>query len=231
MTDEIRFEDLTRSWLDEGPLRAPGRAVEAALLDIDATPQERDLRVPWRFPPMTQTWRAVIAAAVAVAALGAAIYLLVPSRGGPGGVAASPTPSVPIPTGTYKTEPIPVADILARLDADTSISTADKPAVIDNVLGIRDGDHLVVTLHIDKTSFFLQYQTDAREPIVEDPWPMTIVDPTTIVVTSTCCGPTTYRVERSSAGFLLTPETAPQSAVEGFVRDVLFHSKPFTPVP
>ena len=51
MTDDRSLERAARSWIEAGPTRAPDRAVEAALLRIQTTPQERDLRVPWRFPP------------------------------------------------------------------------------------------------------------------------------------------------------------------------------------
>ena len=53
MTDDRSLERAARSWIEVGPTQAPDRAVEAALLRIDTTPQERDLRIPWRFPTMT----------------------------------------------------------------------------------------------------------------------------------------------------------------------------------
>ena len=42
MTDDRSLERAARSWLEVGPTEAPERAVEAALLRIDTTPQERD---------------------------------------------------------------------------------------------------------------------------------------------------------------------------------------------
>ena len=53
MTDDRSLERAARSWLETGPTQAPDRAVEAALLRIETTPQERDLRIPWRFTDMT----------------------------------------------------------------------------------------------------------------------------------------------------------------------------------
>ena len=48
MNDDRSLERAARSWLEAGPTQAPDRAVEAALLQIETTSQERDLRIPWR---------------------------------------------------------------------------------------------------------------------------------------------------------------------------------------
>jgi hypothetical protein len=52
MTDDRSLERAARSWLENGPTQAPDRAVEQALLRIQTTTQDRDLRVPWRLPAM-----------------------------------------------------------------------------------------------------------------------------------------------------------------------------------
>ena len=46
MTDDRSLERAARSWLEVGPTQAPDRAVEAALLRIETTPQERDSARP-----------------------------------------------------------------------------------------------------------------------------------------------------------------------------------------
>ena len=61
MTDDRSLERAARSFIEEGPTQAPDRAVEAALLRIQTTPQERDQRVPWRFPSMTTPARVAVA--------------------------------------------------------------------------------------------------------------------------------------------------------------------------
>ncbi len=75
MNDDRTLERAARSWVEEGPTRAPDRAVEAALSRIQTTAQERDL-VPWRLPTMTRTarWVASLAAIAVVVAIG--IYAL-----------------------------------------------------------------------------------------------------------------------------------------------------------
>jgi TolB protein len=92
MTDDRSLERAARSFIEAGPTEAPDRAVEAALLRIETTPQERDLRVPWRFPSMTTPARVAVAALVGVLLVGAAAYYFgrpgQPAVGGPG-----PSPS------------------------------------------------------------------------------------------------------------------------------------------
>ena len=72
MTDDRSLERAARSWLETGPTEAPDRAVEAALLRIETTPQERDLRIPWRLPRMTTPARVAAAAVIGVLAIGGA---------------------------------------------------------------------------------------------------------------------------------------------------------------
>lgn len=76
MSDDLRFERTARTWLEIGPDEAPRGAVEAALLTIESTPQERGGRLPWRSTTMnTATRLAAVAAVIALAVLGAAFYL------------------------------------------------------------------------------------------------------------------------------------------------------------
>jgi hypothetical protein len=91
MTDDRSLERAARSWLDEGPTRAPDRPVDEALARIQTIRQERDLRVPWRTQPMMS--RLAMAAAVAlVVVVGAVAFGPLVSNLGPG---ASQSPSVP----------------------------------------------------------------------------------------------------------------------------------------
>ena len=94
MTDDRSLERAARSWIEAGPTQAPDRAVEAALLRIQTTPQERDLRIPWRLPKMTTPARVAAAAVIGVLAIGGAFYLISPSgRSNVGVPGPSPTAS------------------------------------------------------------------------------------------------------------------------------------------
>jgi hypothetical protein len=100
MTDDRSLERAARSWLEAGPTQAPDRAVEAALLRIETTSQERVLRFPWRFTTMPMPARVAVAAVIGVLLVGGAFYVLdrsgQPSVGGPG-PASSPTPTASPP--------------------------------------------------------------------------------------------------------------------------------------
>jgi TolB protein len=97
MSDEHRFERDARAFLELGPTDAPDRVVEAALLEIDRTSQERVLWIPWRLPTMTPRLGLAATALVGAVALGL-IYLNLPGRGSVG--APGPTPTLPAPTST-----------------------------------------------------------------------------------------------------------------------------------
>jgi hypothetical protein len=104
MTDDRSLERAARSWLEAGPTEAPDRAVEAALLRIQTTPQERDLRIPWRLPKMTTPARVATAAVIGVLAVGGALFILGrPGQTGVGGPGPTSTPTespTPIPSAT-----------------------------------------------------------------------------------------------------------------------------------
>jgi hypothetical protein len=149
MTDDRSIERAARSWLEVGPTQAPERAVQAALLQIDTTPQERDWHVPWRLPKMTTPARVAAAAVVGVLAIGGALFILRPgdsSVGGPGPMptptptpAASPTPSPspmtlhdgPLAPGTYVTEPFaqPGSDACGAPPQPGCLDTTDDDSV------------------------------------------------------------------------------------------------------
>jgi dipeptidyl aminopeptidase/acylaminoacyl peptidase len=106
MTDERSLERAARSWLELGPTQAPDHAVDAALLVIQTTPQERAWHVPRRFRLMSTTSRlAAAATAVAVVAVAGAFVL---RPGGQTNVAAPPSPS-PAPSARPSPSSVAVA--------------------------------------------------------------------------------------------------------------------------
>ncbi len=111
MTDDRSLERAARSWLEVGPTQAPDRAVDAALLLIQTTSQERDLRIPWRLPKMTPTTRLATAAGIGVLVVGVAFFAFGRSNSSVAGPGESPTPS-PAPTATPSPTPSasPAAD-------------------------------------------------------------------------------------------------------------------------
>ena len=78
-----------RDWLDDGSDRTPPAAIDAVLLAVKTTRQERDLRIPRRFTKMPTYMRlAAGIAIVAVLGVGVVAYL----NGGPN-TAGPPTPA------------------------------------------------------------------------------------------------------------------------------------------
>jgi hypothetical protein len=95
MTDDRSLERAARSFIEPGPTRAPEAALERALLLIETTPQERDLRIPLRFSTMTTPARVAAAAVIGVLAIGGASFIL--GRAGQTNV-GGPSPSAPHPS-------------------------------------------------------------------------------------------------------------------------------------
>jgi hypothetical protein len=112
MTDDRSLERAARTWIEAGPTEAPDRAVEAALLRIQTTPQERDLRIPWRFPKMTTPARVAAVAVIGVLVVGGAFFMLGrPNQsnvGGPGptAISTSTTSPNPVPSASASQSPI-----------------------------------------------------------------------------------------------------------------------------
>jgi Tol biopolymer transport system component len=93
MSDDDRtFERRARAWLELGPVDPPEPVVQAALLAIESTNQERDLRIPWRFPTMTTRLGLAAVAVFGVLAVGL-FYLSRPGAGDVGAPSQSLSPS------------------------------------------------------------------------------------------------------------------------------------------
>ena len=76
MSGDRSFERSARAWLELGPTDPPRRVVDEALLVIETTPQERDLGISWRLPPLPISSRFGAAALVGVIALVGGFLLL-----------------------------------------------------------------------------------------------------------------------------------------------------------
>ena len=108
--DDRAFERAIRGLLEDGSDRTSAETIDAVLLAVRTTPQERDLRIPWRTSPMSNPMRLVAAIAIAVVAGVAAINLFRPTGGVGGLPSPSPTvtPSAPAPTPSPQPSPTPL---------------------------------------------------------------------------------------------------------------------------
>ena len=99
MTGSLDAERILDAFLAPEADQLPDRVLDAAFTEIARTPQRRALRVPWRFPPMTNTMRA--AAGVAIVAIVAVGVFTLSSRSSgtdAGSVGAGPpSPARPWP--------------------------------------------------------------------------------------------------------------------------------------
>jgi len=124
MSEDRRFERDARAWLELGPTDAPDRVVEAALIEIDSTSQERDFGVPWRLPIMSMTSRVAAAAIVVVVAVGVTFVFFRPSASGVGSPSPSPQLSV-APTAT-EVSGVTIAAFKSARDAICSAGLSAK---------------------------------------------------------------------------------------------------------
>ena len=80
MTEQRELDRLLGAFLAEGPDEVSDRVIDAALDQIDHTPQRRAMRVPRRFQTMTPFTRVAAAAVIGVLAVGGTFYLLKPGQ-------------------------------------------------------------------------------------------------------------------------------------------------------
>ncbi len=99
------FERAVRDWLEDGSDRTPRPAIDAVLLAVKTTPQERDLRIPWRFFQMPALSRATSVAAVALVAAVSVGGLLYLNAKGPGAGASAPPAGTAAPTAVTTAGP------------------------------------------------------------------------------------------------------------------------------
>jgi hypothetical protein len=143
MTDDRSLERAARSWIEAGPTQAPDRAVEAALLRIQTTKQERDLRIPWRLPKMTTPARVAAAAVIGVLAIGGAVYLISPSGRSNVGV-PGPSPTAP---PSASAAPSPSAALVPGAAPATTLG--DWQAMSDGAITGLFGGNEHIQLSID----------------------------------------------------------------------------------
>lgn len=108
MSDQS-FERAVGTWLESGSDRTPPAAIDAVLLAVKTTPQERDLRIPRRFTPMPTYLR--LAAVIAIVAVVGAGALMFSNRSPDVGGQPTPTPT-PAATPTASPNVSPTASPL-----------------------------------------------------------------------------------------------------------------------
>ena len=93
MTNTSDFERAARDWLDAGSDSTPPRVIDAVLLAVRTTPQERDFRIAWRALFVRNPLYAAAAITLLAVAGLAAFYAFSPRPDVGPSVTASPSPS------------------------------------------------------------------------------------------------------------------------------------------
>ena len=237
MTDDRTLERAARSWLEEGPTRAPDRPVEAALSRIQTTHQERDLRIPWRFPSMNPIIRIAAAALVAAVALGGVYLAFKPASdvgppaptGQPPSATATPVMIGPIRAGVYDGPVLQVADVEAQLRADSRMSPADRAQIIDVYMAAAGKQTWRGSLEL-RDGQMIQRQVVDGDSEVGSAGTYAFPDDHTLVYTESFDGGdvvTSFEITVNGDSFTLHRTTPSSNPVDDFIVDLIFESGPF----
>ena len=137
MNDKRGFERIAAQWLDEGSDVTPPDVIDAVLLAVRNTPQERDFRLSWRTSPMKSLAYAVAAvAAIVIVAVGANAL----NGGNVGGPGSTDGSSAPSPSQTALTGCTPEA-----------ISASGETLSVSSCLSRPDGQQVPVAFRLTTT--------------------------------------------------------------------------------
>ena len=246
MSDDRSIERSARAWLELGPTQAPDHAVDAALRTIDTTSQERDLRIPWRFPTMNPLARVALLLTVAFVAVGAGLYLLRPAVGPPIGGAPSPTPAVvpstpaaqvpPIADGTYVGRAVKISDIIASINSTTWLSTSEQDYLKQAPFAQPDKSTFNAYFELNHRAWTIGFTVDGVSEVDARSTASFLDEHTLLLQENPLGGPLQTRVSITVVGDsvnvrLLSHETPDNLATDRFIGELLYGSGPFTRQP
>lgn len=163
MTNQRDLDRLLGAFFADGTDELADRVIDAALDQIDHTPQRRAMRMPRRISTMTMPTRLAAAAVIGVLAIGGALYLIRPGPSGigsPSATAASATPTAtpartPRPTPSPKPDPIALTGPLgAGRQIHTATVLADGRVLVAGGTDYADQPLASVTLYDPATGTF-----------------------------------------------------------------------------
>ena len=251
MSDDRTIERNARAWLELGPTQAPDHAVDAALRTIDTTSQERDLRIPWRFPTMNPLARIAVLVTIAFVAVGAGLYLMRPDaskvgtqpsptpRTLPSNQAATQTPAplAPLADGTYVGRAVKVSDIIAMINSTSYLSDVDKVYLLKAPFAQPDKSTFNTYFVLNRRAFTIGFTVDGVSEVDDDSATASFLDEHTLLLQQNYRGgPLQTRVGITVEGdsvavTLLSHETPTNSATDRFIGELLYGSGPFTRQP
>lgn len=239
MTHDETFERVARDWLELGPSDAPDRAIQAVLLQIESTSQDRDLWIPWRTTRMTRSLALAAALVVVAAGIGVGVGFLGLGQGRDAGVAPPSSTATAalsavwpyIPDGTYLGPEQSVAAITGGLESDPGITQEGRDAILDTILGIRGGTTYQTRIEVLGDRMTVGIGVDGR--FAPEVWAIEDAGDGRMRATLRNSSPV-FRVEgcdgrRDPCSFSLEATTPAASDVETFVRRVVLETGVFVP--
>jgi hypothetical protein len=242
MSDDRSIERGARAWLELGPTQAPDHAVEAALRTIDVTPQERDLRIPWRFPTMNPLARVAVLVTIAIVAVGAGLYLTRPDDSKVG-TQASPSPTfipsipaarlAPLPDGTYVGRAVKVSDIIASINSTSWLSSSEKAFLLTAPFAQPDKSTFNAYFVLNHRAYTIGFTVDGVSEVDARATASFLDDHTLLLQENPPGGPLQTRVGIAVDGAsvtltLLSHETPGSLATDRFIGELLYGAGPFT---
>jgi hypothetical protein len=249
MSDDRSIERNARAWLELGPTQAPDHAVAAALRTIDTTKQDRDLRIPWRFPAMNPLARVAVLVTIAVVAVGAGLYLMQPApssvgpqpsptpRALPSQAAVQvPSPLAPIADGTYVGRAVKISDIIASINSTTWLSDSEKKFLLDAPFAQPDKSTFNAYFELNHRAYTIGFILDGVSEVDSRATASFLDEHTLLLQYNSFNGPLQTRVSVTVVGDsvnvrLLSHETPDNLATDRFIGELLYGSGPFTRQP
>lgn len=143
-----------------------------------------------------------------------------------------PTPAAtaanPIADGTYVSGPIAVADVVARIKADTTLSAAQRATYLQEFSGLKTD---IVELDFHAGRFTESDALDGAPRQVGARATYAFPDSHTLVIQEDCCGLSTFTITTQPNGFSLMYKAGSPNAGEDVVGEWLYQTSPFTLVP
>ncbi len=253
MSDDRSIERSARAWLELGPTQAPDQVVEAALRAIDVTSQERDLRIPWRFPTLNPLARIAVLVTIAIVAVGAGLYLTRPDASTVGNqpspiptvlpstpVAATGAPAsvqpAPLADGTYVGRAIKISDIIASINSTSWLSASEKAFLLTAPFAQPGKKTFHAYFELNHRAYTIGFTIDGVSEVDSRATASFLDEHTLLLQANSYAGPLETRVGISVEGnsvalTLLSHETPDNLATDRFIGELLYGSGPFTRQP
>ena len=145
------------------------------------------------------------------------------------GSTAAPTSRDPIAEGTYTSQPIAVTLIVARINADTTLTAAQRAF---DLQGFSGHTTQTVTLDFRGGQFTESEAFDGAPFEVGARASYAFPDDHTLVIQETCCGISTFTITPAPGGFSLMYKVgAPNAGEDAIGRAAIYEIGTFTRVP